>query len=82
MSSSYFAFASRIRGWGRHCRNDHFLAGHPKRSEGNDTRSFIGVPLQTLTALGACFVRAGGAIALWIGPGTVAHFRNLSIVPE
>ncbi len=24
----------------------------------------------------------GGAIALWIGPGTVAHFRNLSIVPE
>ena len=23
-----------------------------------------------------------GAIALWIGPGTVAHFRNLSITAE
>ena len=24
----------------------------------------------------------GGAVGLWIGPGTVAHFRNLSITPE
>lgn len=24
----------------------------------------------------------GGAIALWIGPGTVAHFRNLSVMPD
>jgi hypothetical protein len=23
-----------------------------------------------------------GAIALWVGPGTVAHFRNLKITPE
>jgi len=23
-----------------------------------------------------------GAIALWIGPGTVAHFRNLTVTPE
>lgn len=23
-----------------------------------------------------------GAVALWIGPGTVAHFRNLSITTE
>ena len=23
-----------------------------------------------------------GAVGLWIGPGTVAHFRSLSIAPE
>jgi hypothetical protein len=22
-----------------------------------------------------------GAIALWIGPGTLAHFRNLTVAP-
>lgn len=27
-------------------------------------------------------VTAQGAVALWIGPGTVAHFRNLKIVPK
>jgi hypothetical protein len=25
--------------------------------------------------------QARGAVALWIGPGTVAHFRNLSVAP-
>jgi hypothetical protein len=25
---------------------------------------------------------ATGAVALWIGPGTVAHFRNLRVTPE
>ena len=25
---------------------------------------------------------AGGGIALWIGPGTVGHFANLTITPE
>jgi hypothetical protein len=25
---------------------------------------------------------AKGAVALWLGPGTVAHFRNLSITPD
>jgi hypothetical protein len=24
---------------------------------------------------------AKGAVALWIGPGTVAHFRNLTVKP-
>jgi hypothetical protein len=24
---------------------------------------------------------AKGAVALWIGPGTVAHFRNLVVTP-
>jgi hypothetical protein len=23
-----------------------------------------------------------GAVALWIGPGTVAHFRNLTVKPD
>lgn len=26
--------------------------------------------------------RAAGAIALWIGPGTIAHFANLKIAPQ
>ena len=30
----------------------------------------------------ANFPMADGATALWIGPGTLAHFRNLSIMPE
>ena len=25
---------------------------------------------------------ANGAVALWIGPGTVAHFRNLVVTPS
>ena len=24
---------------------------------------------------------AKGGVALWIGPGTVAHFRNLTVTP-
>jgi hypothetical protein len=27
-------------------------------------------------------VQKSGAIALWVGPGTVAHFRNLSVAPD
>jgi hypothetical protein len=23
-----------------------------------------------------------GAVALWLGPGTVAHFRNLTVKPD
>jgi hypothetical protein len=23
-----------------------------------------------------------GAVALWIGPGTIAHFRNLTVTPN
>jgi len=26
--------------------------------------------------------QAKGAVALWLGPGTVAHFRSLTITPE
>jgi hypothetical protein len=26
--------------------------------------------------------KAKGAVALWLGPGTIAHFRNLTITPE
>ena len=25
---------------------------------------------------------AKGAVALWLGPGTVAHFRNLTVKPD
>jgi hypothetical protein len=25
---------------------------------------------------------ARGAVALWLGPGTIAHFRNLTVTPE
>ena len=57
------------------------LAGAPAAGAGagDGARGFVGLAFRVRPAPGAQGV---GGVALWIGPGSVAHFRNLVVTPR